>query len=92
VGQAGVQSGNAYWGLYCLEHGIQPDGLTLSDRTILGGGDDSFNTFFSETRTGKHVPRAVFVDVAPTAVGMYITVCILYIHDMLVIDNKQFSY
>ncbi|KAB0362770.1 hypothetical protein FD754_006926 [Muntiacus muntjak] len=31
-----------------------------SDKTI-GGGDDSFNTFFSETGTGKHVPREVFV-------------------------------
>uniref|UniRef100_A0A9L0I4X1 Tubulin/FtsZ GTPase domain-containing protein n=1 Tax=Equus asinus TaxID=9793 RepID=A0A9L0I4X1_EQUAS len=36
-----------------------------SDKTI-GGGDDSFNTFFSETRAGKHVPRAVFVDLEPT--------------------------
>ena len=26
VGQAGVQMGNACWELYCLEHGIQPDG------------------------------------------------------------------
>ena len=26
------------------------------------GGDDSFNTFFSETGANKHVPRAVFVD------------------------------
>lgn len=91
VGQAGVQTGNAYWELYCLEHGIQPDGLTLSDHTILGGVDNSFNTFFCETRLGKYVPRTVLVDVAPTAVGTYITICILYIHDMLVIDNKQFS-
>ena len=41
-----------------------------SDKTI-GGGDDSFNTFFSETGAGKHVPRAVFVDLEPTVVGMY---------------------
>uniref|UniRef100_A0A1I8FE96 Tubulin domain-containing protein n=1 Tax=Macrostomum lignano TaxID=282301 RepID=A0A1I8FE96_9PLAT len=27
VGQAGIQIGNACWELYCLEHGIQPDGL-----------------------------------------------------------------
>ncbi|XP_057239922.1 uncharacterized protein LOC130584131, partial [Malurus melanocephalus] len=45
VGQAGVQIGNACWELYCLEHGIQPDGQMPSDKTI-GGGDDSFNTFF----------------------------------------------
>ncbi|KAG5328129.1 TBA1 protein, partial [Acromyrmex charruanus] len=67
VGQAGVQIGNACWELYCLEHGIQPDGQMPSDK-ILGGGDDSFNTFFSETGAGKHVPRAVFVDLEPTVV------------------------
>ncbi|KAM7326253.1 hypothetical protein ACRRTK_014731 [Alexandromys fortis] len=61
VGQAGVQIGNACWELYCLEHGIQPDGQMPSDKTI-GGEDDSFNTFFSDTGAGKHMPRAVFVD------------------------------
>ncbi|MEJ1286943.1 hypothetical protein NN561_017957 [Cricetulus griseus] len=34
VGQAGVQIGNACWELYCLEHGIQPDGQMPSDKTI----------------------------------------------------------
>lgn len=39
-----------------------------SDKTI-GYGDDSFNTFFSETGTGKHVPRALFVDLEPSVIG-----------------------
>merc|ERR1712134_207353 len=34
----------------------------------IGGGDDAFNTFFSETGSGKHVPRAVFVDLEPTVI------------------------
>lgn len=34
----------------------------------VGGGDDAFNTFFSETGAGKHVPRAVFVDLEPTVI------------------------
>lgn len=72
LGQAGVQMGNACWELYCLEHGIQPDGQMPSDKSI-GGGDDSFNTFFSETGAGKHVPRAVFVDLEPTVVGKRLT-------------------
>uniref|UniRef100_A0A672KEU5 Tubulin alpha chain n=1 Tax=Sinocyclocheilus grahami TaxID=75366 RepID=A0A672KEU5_SINGR len=67
VGQAGAQIGNACWELYCLEHGIQPDGQMPSDKTK-GGGDDSFNTFFSETASGKHVPRAIFVDLEPTVI------------------------
>ncbi|ESO86325.1 hypothetical protein LOTGIDRAFT_207089 [Lottia gigantea] len=46
---------------------VSSDGQMPSDKTI-GGGDDSFNTFFSETGAGKHVPRAVFVDLEPTVV------------------------
>ena len=30
--------------------------------------DDSFSTFFSSTGAGKHVPRAVFVDLEPTVI------------------------
>ncbi|KAM3176680.1 Tubulin alpha-1D chain [Hymenolepis weldensis] len=67
IGQGGCQIGNACWELYCLEHGIQPDGQMPSDKCI-GGGDDSFETFFSETGAGKHVPRAIFVDLEPTVV------------------------
>jgi tubulin alpha len=38
----------------------------------VGIEDDSYNTFFSETGTGKHVPRAVFIDLEPTVIGMFI--------------------
>jgi len=68
IGQAGIQVGNACWELYCLEHGIQPDGKMPSDKTP-GKEDDAFNTFFSETSLGKHVPRAVFIDLEPTVIG-----------------------
>ena len=137
MGQAGCQIGNGCWELFCLEHGIQPDGQMPSDKTVshsfsvsvsvsvclslypvvilhdlstilhqlpfptkylvfqkhdsandlalrmvrlqrillpkqclfeIGGGDDAFNTFFSETGAGKHVPRCVFVDLEPTVV------------------------
>ena len=30
--------------------------------------DDAFSTFFSETGAGKHVPRAVFLDLEPTVI------------------------
>merc|ERR1739847_84297 len=65
VGQAGVQMGNSCWELYCLEHGIQPDGL-IPDST--GSSDTAFSTFFSETGAGKHVPRCVFLDLEPTVI------------------------
>ena len=67
IGGCGIQVGNAFFELLCLEHGIQPDGMMPSDKTI-GGGDDAFKTFFSETGAGKHVTRAVFIDLEPTAV------------------------
>ena len=70
VGQAGVQMGNACWELYCMEHGIKPDGQIPNDAS-LGVSDDSFNTFFSETSSGTHVPRAVFADLEPSVIGKY---------------------
>ncbi|GHP10031.1 tubulin is the major constituent of microtubules [Pycnococcus provasolii] len=92
IGQAGIQVGNACWELYCLEHGIQPDGQMPSDKTI-GGGDDAFNTFFSETGAGKHVPRAVFLDLEPTVIdevakcdprhGKYMACCLMYRGDVV---------
>uniref|UniRef100_A0A7M6DNA9 Tubulin alpha chain n=2 Tax=Clytia hemisphaerica TaxID=252671 RepID=A0A7M6DNA9_9CNID len=64
IGQAGCQIGSSCWELYCLEHGISPDG-TMKDST---NNSDSFTSFFLETGAGKQVPRAVFVDLEPTVV------------------------
>jgi len=50
-----------------LEHGIQPNGQIPSDVTF-GAGDDSFSTFFAETSSGKHVPRALFIDMEPSVI------------------------
>ena len=41
---------------------------TMPDDDSIGIADDSFNAFFSETSGGKHVPRAVFVDLEPTVI------------------------
>ena len=38
-----VQIGNSCWELYCLEHGIGPDGVMQDGKII---GDDSYSTFF----------------------------------------------
>jgi len=67
IGQAGVQIGNACWELYCLEHGIQPDGM-MPGKIESSGDDESYDTFFSESGSGKHVPRAIFVDLEPNVV------------------------
>ncbi len=65
IGQAGCQIGNACWELYCLEHGIAPDGFMASQWQA---ADDSFLTFFSDTGAGKHVPRGILFDLEPTVV------------------------
>ncbi|XP_064089629.1 tubulin alpha chain-like isoform X2 [Macrobrachium nipponense] len=65
VGQAGVQIGQACWELYCLEHGLLPDGELFQDSEKNGS---SLDPFFSETPEGKFVPRTVFVDLEPTVV------------------------
>jgi len=54
-------------GLYCLEHGIQPDGIMPEDKSK-GKEEDAYNTFFSETSGGRHVPRAVFLDLEPSVI------------------------
>ena len=43
IGQAGCQMGSAAWELYCLEHGIYPDGQMPSDDTV--SFNFEFNTF-----------------------------------------------
>uniref|UniRef100_A0A8C3P5T6 Tubulin/FtsZ GTPase domain-containing protein n=1 Tax=Cyanoderma ruficeps TaxID=181631 RepID=A0A8C3P5T6_9PASS len=67
--------GNACWELYCLEHGIQADGTLPGSKPVKSTdpsseqADSSFETFFCETASGKHVPRAVFIDLEPTVIG-----------------------
>ena len=66
IGQAGVQIGNSCWELYCLEHGIGPDGYLLENREV--SKDSSHSTFFSQTGGGKHVPRSLMIDLEPTVI------------------------
>ena len=65
VGQAGCQIGNSAWELYCLEHGINPDG-TIDCASA--PKDNNMSTFFSETGTGKFVPRSIFMDLEESVI------------------------
>ncbi|KAK6361701.1 alpha-tubulin [Orbilia blumenaviensis] len=67
VGQAGCQIANSCWELYCLEHGIQPDGFLTPEKRE-GPQDQGFSTFFSETGSGKYVPRTIYVDLEPNVI------------------------
>ncbi|KAI9455029.1 alpha tubulin [Russula earlei] len=68
VGQAGVQIGNACWELYTAEHGLGPDGHLQDSDIVRGNGADGFSTFFSETSSGKYVPRSLYIDLEPNVI------------------------
>ncbi|KAL7671890.1 hypothetical protein ACOME3_006792 [Neoechinorhynchus agilis] len=81
IGQAGVQIGNACWELYCLEHGLENNGMRMassccclstesSNRSPRNARnrDSSYETFFSETGNCKHVPRAIMADLEPSVI------------------------
>ncbi|KAJ0183541.1 hypothetical protein K1T71_001517 [Dendrolimus kikuchii] len=63
IGQAGVQVANACWELYCLEHGVRPDGILA-----FFDNDNSCGPFFNQTGAGKVVPRVVMIDLEPTPI------------------------
>lgn len=66
VGQAGCQIGSAVWELYCLEHGIQPDGQLPAE------GVDPERLFSDEQgrigKEAKRVPMSLFVDTEPNVI------------------------
>lgn len=51
---------------YLLEHGLKADGRPDPDANI--GNPGAFETFFSETSSGKYVPRSIFVDLDPSPI------------------------
>jgi tubulin alpha len=52
---------------YLLEHGLKADGKPDPDAKGVGESG-SMETFFSETGSGKYVPRSIFVDLDPSPV------------------------
>lgn len=65
IGQGGVQVGSSCWELFCLEHGILPDGKMIEGKV---NDNDELMTFFQETARNSYVPRSVFIDLEPTVI------------------------
>lgn len=57
VGQAGVNIGSACWELFCLEHGIGPDGQKTESKP-----DACDSVLFEERPNGRYVPRVLMLD------------------------------
>lgn len=79
IGQAGVQMANACWELYCLEHGIKPDG-TMYDPNH---AEDSYSSFFNLTAYGQAVPRVTMIDLEPTVIDEIRTGCYRYVFKII---------
>ncbi|XP_019532181.3 LOW QUALITY PROTEIN: tubulin alpha-8 chain [Aedes albopictus] len=65
IGQAGCQIGNACWPLFALEHGVLADGKVSSRAHDT---DDTMGTFFHDTRSGRVVPRNLFLDLEESVI------------------------
>lgn len=52
---------------YLAEHGLTPDGKPDPESTV-DTNENSFQTFFNETSSGKQVPRSIFVDLDPSPI------------------------
>lgn len=61
------QSGDVYWSLLRLEHGIDASGLKNS---LTDSVEEPFRTFFNERREKIFAPNALFVDLGPER-GIY---------------------
>lgn len=62
IGQAGVQVGSACWELFCLEHGINPDGTVKQLKS-------SSTSMFSVSEANTYTLRALLIDTEPFAIG-----------------------
>jgi tubulin alpha len=67
VGQAGIQTGNACWELFCMEQGISPDGTYVPGDVFTSvTGQKLGGAMYTETSAGKMIPRALFIDLEST--------------------------
>jgi len=92
IGQAGTQLGNSAWELYLLEHGLQQNGKPDPSKVdaIANGELGSFETFFTETGSGKYVPRSIFVDLDPSPIDEIRTGAYRQLfHPELLISGKE---
>lgn len=64
VGQAGCQIGNACWPLFALEHDVQADGKLGPDQQV----GENMTTFFHDTKSGRVVPRNIFLDLEQSVI------------------------
>ncbi|CAL8073728.1 unnamed protein product [Calicophoron daubneyi] len=70
IGQCGTQMSHACWELFCLEHGIGPDGTAFPGEESIGDSMklDPAISYFKVTDNQRYVPRTIIMDTEPTVV------------------------
>ena len=63
IGQAGAEIGSSCRDLFCLEHGLDGEGVHTH---VDAAGDSSCEAIFTQSSRGQYSPRAVFVDLEPS--------------------------
>lgn len=70
VGQCGSQLSMAFWELFCIEHGLDPEGSPVCLEGQSGDDfDEGRHVFFEESDGGTFSPRTVILDSEPIVVG-----------------------
>lgn len=54
-----------------MEHNIEKNGKLSEVGHLDTNGCSGCNSFFNETESGRHVPRAILVDLEPTVIGKF---------------------
>ncbi|KAF8569058.1 hypothetical protein P879_03247 [Paragonimus westermani] len=66
LGQCGLQVGNAVWELACVQNNLDPNGVKLNTDTA--DMESGIDTAFTQTRSGRYVPRCTMIDTEPTVI------------------------
>ncbi len=63
---------SAFWELFCVEHGISPEGTSINvDGKDSSEFDDGRHVFFEETECKGYSPRTVILDSEPLVIGQF---------------------
>lgn len=62
AGQCGNQIGSKFWEVISEEHAIDATGMFTGKSEIQR---ERLNVYYNEATSGKHVPRAVLIDLEP---------------------------
>lgn len=68
VGQCGNQVGKQFWSQLAKEHGIDRDGQSIESDDPNTARDDDTNPFFKLNDGSRYTPRALMVDLEPSAI------------------------